>query len=275
MLLGSTSDGILHHAKGPVMVVPDREDPRLADRAGFGPILGEPDPDRAAGPSPARRLPRSKRRSSGPGRRRLPCSRWTLPRPARRQHAADVGGKAANLGELLSAGLPVPDGFLPDHGGLPARPLGPPSAAASTPALGSDRQPDAAFRRIARLAARPARYARPCPPYRPAADIAAAVGTGLRGTGAGRAGGGALVRHRRGPALRQFRRPAGHLPERRGRRRRAGRRPAAAGRRCGRTAPCAYRATPRDQPRRRSPSPWWSSGWWTRTRPGSCSPPTR
>ena len=40
MLLGSTSGGILHHAKGPVMVVPDREDPRLADRARFGPILG-------------------------------------------------------------------------------------------------------------------------------------------------------------------------------------------------------------------------------------------
>jgi nucleotide-binding universal stress UspA family protein len=40
MLLGSTSDGVLHHAKGPVMVVPDREDPRLADRASFGPILG-------------------------------------------------------------------------------------------------------------------------------------------------------------------------------------------------------------------------------------------
>ena len=29
MLLGSTSDGVLHHAKGPVLVVPDREDPRL------------------------------------------------------------------------------------------------------------------------------------------------------------------------------------------------------------------------------------------------------
>jgi nucleotide-binding universal stress UspA family protein len=41
MLLGSTSDGILHHAKGPVMVVPDREDPRLADRVNFGPILGD------------------------------------------------------------------------------------------------------------------------------------------------------------------------------------------------------------------------------------------
>ena len=40
MLLGSTSDGILHHTKGPVLVVPDREDPRLADRANFGPVLG-------------------------------------------------------------------------------------------------------------------------------------------------------------------------------------------------------------------------------------------
>ncbi|MCU1518015.1 MAG: universal stress protein UspA [Pseudarthrobacter sp.] len=40
MLLGSTSDGVLHHAKSPVMVVPDREDLRLADRASFGPMLG-------------------------------------------------------------------------------------------------------------------------------------------------------------------------------------------------------------------------------------------
>ncbi|MET1021251.1 MAG: universal stress protein [Arthrobacter sp.] len=40
MLLGSTSDGILHHAKGPILVVPDRDDPRLADREKFGPILG-------------------------------------------------------------------------------------------------------------------------------------------------------------------------------------------------------------------------------------------
>ncbi|GER24118.1 universal stress protein [Zafaria cholistanensis] len=35
MLLGSTSQGVLHHAKGPVMVVPDGEDPRLADRSRF------------------------------------------------------------------------------------------------------------------------------------------------------------------------------------------------------------------------------------------------
>lgn len=40
MLLGSTSQGVLQHAKGPVMVVPDREDPRLLDRDRFGPVLG-------------------------------------------------------------------------------------------------------------------------------------------------------------------------------------------------------------------------------------------
>lgn len=35
MLLGSTSQGVLHHSKGPVMVVPDGDDPRLADRKNF------------------------------------------------------------------------------------------------------------------------------------------------------------------------------------------------------------------------------------------------
>ncbi len=39
MMLGSTTDGVRHHAKGPVMVVRDREDPRQDDRAAFGPLL--------------------------------------------------------------------------------------------------------------------------------------------------------------------------------------------------------------------------------------------
>lgn len=39
MLLGSTSQGVLHHAKGPLLVVPDREDPRLLDRRQFGPMI--------------------------------------------------------------------------------------------------------------------------------------------------------------------------------------------------------------------------------------------
>lgn len=39
MLLGSTTDGVRHHAKGPIMVVRDQEDPRQEDRAAFGPLL--------------------------------------------------------------------------------------------------------------------------------------------------------------------------------------------------------------------------------------------
>lgn len=41
MLLGSTSQGVLHHAEGPLMVVPETRDRRLADRTEFGPMLGE------------------------------------------------------------------------------------------------------------------------------------------------------------------------------------------------------------------------------------------
>jgi nucleotide-binding universal stress UspA family protein len=41
MLLGSTTDGVLHHAKGPVMVVQDSHDPRMDDRPSFGPMLGQ------------------------------------------------------------------------------------------------------------------------------------------------------------------------------------------------------------------------------------------
>ncbi|GAA3281125.1 universal stress protein [Nesterenkonia halobia] len=41
MLLGSTSQGVLHHAEGPLMVVPESRDPRLEDRAEFGPVVGE------------------------------------------------------------------------------------------------------------------------------------------------------------------------------------------------------------------------------------------
>lgn len=35
MLLGSTSQGVLFHAQGPVMVIPDGEDPRLEERKNF------------------------------------------------------------------------------------------------------------------------------------------------------------------------------------------------------------------------------------------------
>ena len=39
MLLGSTSQGVLHHAEGPLMVVPEGTDDRIEDRAEFGPVL--------------------------------------------------------------------------------------------------------------------------------------------------------------------------------------------------------------------------------------------
>lgn len=43
MLLGSTSQGLLTYAQGPVLVVPEKhaDDPRLATRKDFGPVLGD------------------------------------------------------------------------------------------------------------------------------------------------------------------------------------------------------------------------------------------
>ena len=37
-IVGSTSRGVADHAKGPVLVVPFREDVRLSRRASFGPV---------------------------------------------------------------------------------------------------------------------------------------------------------------------------------------------------------------------------------------------
>lgn len=39
MMLGSTTDGVRHHAKGPIMVVGDKEDSRQGNRSAFGPLL--------------------------------------------------------------------------------------------------------------------------------------------------------------------------------------------------------------------------------------------
>ena len=39
-LVGSTSQGVAHHARGPVLVVPFRTDARLPRRAEFGPVAG-------------------------------------------------------------------------------------------------------------------------------------------------------------------------------------------------------------------------------------------
>ena len=40
-LLGSTSQGIAAHARGPVMIVPYHDDPRLHDRPEFGPMINQ------------------------------------------------------------------------------------------------------------------------------------------------------------------------------------------------------------------------------------------
>lgn len=40
-LLGSTSQGIAAHARGPVMIVPYYDDPRLADRPEYGPMIDQ------------------------------------------------------------------------------------------------------------------------------------------------------------------------------------------------------------------------------------------
>ncbi len=39
MMLGSTTEGVRHYAKGPIMVVRDKEDARQGDRSAFGPLL--------------------------------------------------------------------------------------------------------------------------------------------------------------------------------------------------------------------------------------------
>lgn len=46
VLLGSTSQNVLHHAKSPVLVVPNRKDERIGNRADFGPM---PEPDAPEG----------------------------------------------------------------------------------------------------------------------------------------------------------------------------------------------------------------------------------
>src|SRR5699024_7681980 len=40
-LLGSTSQGIAAHARGPVMIVPYEDDPRLEDRGPYGPMVDQ------------------------------------------------------------------------------------------------------------------------------------------------------------------------------------------------------------------------------------------
>ena len=123
----------------------------------------------------------------------------------------EVGGKAANLGELTRAGLPVPAGLGADHPGLPGGRRG------GRP--GRDRRDGR--RRTGGGGQDPA-AGDPGAAGRASRPIREAYATARCRTTAGR---GALLGHRRGPALRQLRRAAGHLPQRRRRRGRARRGP--------------------------------------------------
>ena len=126
-----------------------------------------------------------------------------------------VGGKAANLGVLTRAGLPVPPGLC-----------------ITTEAY--RRVTDGAGLGGARRAGRGARSG-PAQRAGRAGPQARAGGAGPRRHRPGRAaqrhrpGRGPVVGHRRGLAGRQLRGPAGHLPERGGRRRGAGCGPALLG----------------------------------------------
>ena len=144
---------------------------------------------------------------------------------------ADVGGKALNLAELLRGGFRIPPGFcltthayerVADQAGLGRRL----DELAATPA-------DDVPRSAGSPTPSPAWCWRPRCRTRSQTAVAAAY----RQLGRRRAGRGALVGHRRGPAVRQLRRPAGHLPRRRRRATRCSTPYGAAGRRCGPTAP--------------------------------------
>ena len=129
-----------------------------------------------------------------------------------REHKALVGGKNASLGEMTLAGLPVPPGFAvtttayqriwedPELGAGVNELL----AKIDHAAHGADRKIAGEIPRPHRVGARPRRRRRrhQCGLRRPVRPL----------RGRRRAGRRALVGHRRGPARRLLRRPAGHLP---------------------------------------------------------------
>ena len=195
---------------------------------------------------------------------------WVLPlTDISASRLAEVGGKALHLAELLRGGFRVPPGFClttsayeraTDHG------------VAAPTAGGARGHPRQRRHRAQPSVPRPSRAWCGRPRSRTRSRRPSRRRT--RRMGAGRRGGGALVGHRRGPAVRQLRRPAGHLPQRGRRGGRAGRRPALLGvavdRPRGRLP-----GQPAASTTARSGSPSWCSGWSTPRWPACCSPPTR
>ena len=172
-----------------------------------------------------------------------------------------VGGKAANLGELISAGLPVPGGFCVT------------TAAYARAATDVDTADPVRARELLRSA--------PLPDDVATAVVAAYRRLCARDDGANTAGDGkpdvpvavrssataedlptASFAGQQDTYLNVVGREGSSTPC------------AAAGPRCGRTAPSPTAPTS-GSTTPRCGSRWWSSGWSTRRSPGCCSPRTR
>ena len=163
------------------------------------------DPDSTAMESPGPKDGRWSHRAEQPPST-APTPSWSISRTCRPTDIGAVGGKAANLGELIRAGFDVPPGFCVTTEAYRRAVRG------TTVEAGTIT--DAPAARAAVLGA-------PFP--EPVADAVrdAYARLDVRRRGAGR---GAIVGHRGGPARRELRRPAGHLPQRRRHRRCARRR---------------------------------------------------
>ena len=173
-----------------------------------------------------------------------------------------VGGKGANLAELIAAGFPVPGGFCVGTDGYRARGRRGRRWTTCSPAGG----PDLAGRARAGAAGRGR-----CPEA-----VARGGARGLRGGSAGRTS----------PVAVRSSATAEDLPSASF----AGQQDTYlnvvgadavldAVRRCWASLwtdrAVSYRARGRHRPRATCGSPWWCSGWWTPRWPACCSPPTR
>ena len=183
--------------------------PRGSPRSGRTPrrVPGSPR-RRSSSPSCRRRCPRS----SSAGRSTDHAGDEAMSYVVRfadlgRGDIAVAGGKGANLGELTRAGLPVPPGFVLTTAAYRAFVD---EVAGGGPRARARRPTPRASGRCSRPGRSPTSMAR---------EITEAWSA--LGGGAGRR---AVLGHRRGPGRRELRGPAGHLPQRPGRRRAARRR---------------------------------------------------
>ena len=175
-----------------------------------------------------------------------------------------VGGKAANLGELIRAGLARAARRLRDHRSVPAgRGLRRDRLRCPRGRAGRGLDTGGRARRAKRCSPRPF----PRPSRRPSREAYARLGHDVPVAVRSSATAEDLP-------FASFAGPAGHLPPRHRRATRCSTRCAAAGRRCGPTAPWPT-APATASTIGTSGSPSSCSGWWTPRSPACCSPPTR